>query len=56
MAAVEPGAKLENETIFNRKPRPHGQYVAESKSANQRNDLPPMSAEMSPKQAPRISL
>ncbi len=47
---------LENDTIFNRKPRPQGEYLAESMSANQRDCLWSKSAEMSPKQAPRISL
>ena len=56
VASVEPSTKLENDTIFNRQPRPHGEDMAESMSANQRNELPPMSAKMSPKQAPRISL
>ena len=53
---VAESAAVENDTIFNRKPRPHGEDMAESMSASARNRLPPMSAEMSPKQAPRISL
>ena len=55
-ANAEPSATIKNDIIFNRKPRPQGEDMAESMSANQPNDLPPMSAEMSPKQAPRISL
>ena len=48
-------AALENDTIFNRKPRPQGEDMTQSMSANQRNHLRSMSAEMSLKQAPRIS-
>ena len=46
---------ITNDIIFNRKPRPRGEGMAESMSANQRDRLWSKSAEMSPKQAPRIS-
>ena len=49
-------ATIKNDIIFNRKPRPQGEDMAESMSANQPNRLCSMSAEMYPKQAPRISL
>ena len=49
-------ATIRNGVIFNRKPSPQGEEMAESISANQPNRLCSMSAELSPKQAPRISL
>jgi transposase InsO family protein len=55
-ATVAPSATIKDEIIFNRKPRPPGEDMAESMSANQRNHLSSISAEMSAKQAPRISL
>ena len=55
-ATVAPSTTIKDEIIFNRKPRPPGEDMAESMSANQRNILRSMSAEMSATQAPRISL
>ena len=55
-ATATPSATIKNDIIFNRKPRPQCEDRAESMSANQPNRLCSMSAEMSPKQAPRISL
>jgi len=55
-ATTAPFATIKNDIIFNRKPSPQGEDIAESMSANQRDRLWSMSAEMSPKQAPQISL
>ena len=49
-------ATIRNDVIVNRKPSPQGEDMAESMSANQRDHMSSMSAEMSPEQAPRISL
>ena len=46
---------ITNDIIFNRKPCPQGEDMAESMSADQPHRLRSMSAEMSSKQAPRIS-
>jgi hypothetical protein len=48
-ATDAPSATIKNDIIFNRKPRPKGEDMAESMSANQPNRLCSMSAEMSPK-------
>ena len=55
-AAAAARAALENNIIFNRKPRPQGEGMAESMSANQRNISRSMGAQMSTNQALRISL
>ena len=54
-ATAAPSVVLETDFSFNREPRPKDEDMAESMSANQRNHLRSMSAETSPKQAPRIS-
>ena len=55
-ATTAPFATIKNDIIFDRKPSPQGEDMAESMSANQRNILRSMSADMSATQAPRISL
>ena len=55
-ATMAANAEFESITIFNREPSPSGEDITESMSANQRNILRSMSAEMSATQAPRISL
>ena len=55
-ATTAASTACENITIFNREPSLPGEDMAESMSANQRNILRSMSAEMSATQAPRISL
>jgi Integrase core domain len=47
-------ATIGNDVIFDRKPSPQGEDMAESMSANQRDRLWSMSAEMPPEQAQRI--
>ena len=55
-ATMAASAGSENIPIFNREPSLPGEDMAESMSANQRNILRSMSAEMYATQAPRISL
>ena len=47
---------IKNDIIFNRKPSPQGEGMAESMSANQAHHLRSMNTAMPAKQAPRISL
>ena len=55
-ATMPASAGFESTIIFNRKPSLSGEDMTESMSANQRNILRSMSAEMSATQASRISL
>ena len=55
-ATTAASAASENINIFNREPSPPGEDMTESMSANAHDHLRSMSAEMSAKQAPRISL